>query len=120
MAAMCLYIWSVHVFTLRKQDSQNTPFMLSYEPKKIHILEDVLVPPLSKATFCYECQTAKGYNLEAEITAWHAGGWQAKASLAQALMEPDILLLDEPTNALDVEGILFLQVTSKALMLLMS
>ncbi len=40
-----------------------------------------------------------------------SGGWQAKAGLAQALfMEPDILLLDEPTNALDVEGIIFLQV----------
>jgi len=49
----------------------------------------------------------------------NAGGWQAKASLGQALfMEPDILLLDEPTNALDVEGIIFLQVERDRYLLL--
>ena len=39
-----------------------------------------------------------------------SGGWQSRASLAQALMAPsDLLLLDEPTNHLDLDAVMWLE-----------
>lgn len=39
-----------------------------------------------------------------------SGGWQRRASLAQALVSlPELLLLDEPTNHLDIEAIQWLE-----------
>ncbi len=39
-----------------------------------------------------------------------SGGWQNRASLAQAMMMPsDLILLDEPTNHLDLDAVMWLE-----------